>query len=75
MFKPYGKTVQVGDTSVDSTQYRGFGTNLLKKTEDIAQENHFTKMAVISGVGVKNFYRKNGFTDGQYYLIKKLSYS
>lgn len=72
----YGKTVQVGDITElngNNTQHRGFGTNLLKKAEEIAIEHNFTKMAVISGVGVKNFYRKNGFVDGKYYLIKNLN--
>ena len=70
----YGKATQVGDTSTTNTQHRGYGTNLLKKAEEIAYQEHgFNQIAVISGVGVKNFYRKNGFTDGQYYLIKNLN--
>ena len=42
----------------DKTQHSGFGKRLMKKAEEIALNNGYKKIAVISGVGVKNYYRK-----------------
>ena len=57
-------------------QHKGYGKKLIKKAEEIAIKNGYTKIAVIAGVGVRNYYRKLGFTedsDEGYYQIKKLS--
>lgn len=42
-------------------QHTGFGTQLMQKAEEIALANGYTKIAVIAGVGVRNFYRRLGF--------------
>ena len=70
----YGEVTEVGDGG-QATQHRGLGKKLLQKAERIAWDNGFRKISVISGVGVKNYYRKNGFQDqGNYgYLIKHVS--
>lgn len=72
----YGKMKKVGDKSdCHGSQHLGLGTLLLQNAEDIAYKNGYNKIAVISGVGVKNYYRKKGYIDGNYYLIKNLSRS
>lgn len=43
-------------------QHQGLGTALMQKAEAIAQQNGYTKMAVISAVGSRGFYRKLGYT-------------
>jgi ELP3 family radical SAM enzyme/protein acetyltransferase len=56
-------------------QHTGFGTQLMQKAEEIALANGYTKIAVIAGVGVRNFYRRLGFEvegDGEL-MIKHLS--
>jgi ELP3 family radical SAM enzyme/protein acetyltransferase len=69
----YGKTISVSNgTSASSSQHVGFGTKLLQEAEKIAKENGFNKLAVISGVGVREYYRKRGYTDGQYFLFKDI---
>lgn len=47
---------------------QGFGTLLMEEAERIARDEHFsTKMAVISGVGTRDYYRKLGYElDGPY---------
>lgn len=57
-----------------ATQHRGLGKQLLQCAEDISRDNGFKSIAVISGVGVKEYYRKLGYTiitDGGY-LLKNL---
>ena len=70
----YGEVVPVGDIvgSTDYTQHRGFGKSLLAKAEEIAKQEGYDTIAVISGVGVKEYYRKHGFYDGSYYLLKHI---
>ena len=44
------------------TQHFGFGTRLMNEAERISKENGYDNIAVISGVGVRNYYRKLGYT-------------
>jgi histone acetyltransferase (RNA polymerase elongator complex component) len=43
-------------------QHRGFGKKLLERAEQIAKNQGYTKIAVIAGVGVREYYRTMGFT-------------
>jgi ELP3 family radical SAM enzyme/protein acetyltransferase len=58
------------------SQHAGIGTKLIKRAEEIALKNHFKKLSVISGIGVKNYYRnKHAFKDDKgkgKYLIKNI---
>jgi histone acetyltransferase (RNA polymerase elongator complex component) len=74
----YGIHAGLGDTmSTDSaghqTQHRGLGRRLLEHAEHIAQSVHsINSMVVIAGVGVKEYYRKHGYSDYHTYLRKQL---
>ena len=74
----YGIHAGLGDTvSADSTgtqtQHRGLGRRLLEHAELIAQSKHgIDSMVVIAGVGVKEYYRKHGYSDYHTYLRKQL---
>ncbi|KAG7402077.1 hypothetical protein PHYBOEH_007291 [Phytophthora boehmeriae] len=62
------------DPETSHAQHTGFGTQLMMKAEEIARANGYKKMAVIAGVGVRNFYRRLGFEvegDGEL-MIKHL---
>jgi hypothetical protein len=48
-------------TSLDISQHKGYGKKLLQKAEEIAFNNGYKKIAVIAGVGVRNYYRKQGY--------------
>lgn len=68
----YGKMQPVGSTKgKDSAQHLGLGKKLMAKAEEIAKDNGYVRISVIAGEGVKNYYRKLGYTDGKYYLLKK----
>ena len=44
----------------------------MMEAEKISKENNFKKIAVISGVGVREYYRKLGYElDGEY-MIKDI---
>lgn len=53
-------------------QHRGFGKLLLEKAENMARENGYEKLAIISGVGVREYYRKLGYELEETYMVKKL---
>ena len=57
----YGKMIPTFSKTSDS-QHMGYGSRLLKEAEKIAFWNGFTKISVISGVGVRPYYRKRGYT-------------
>lgn len=69
----YGRMTDVGDFQRKSYQHLGFGSKLILEAERISKSHGYTKLSVISGVGVRSYYRnKHNFTDGKYYQIKSL---
>jgi len=69
----YGQLVGIGKTVDGASQHTGLGKQLVAKAEDIAKENEYVKMAVISGVGVKGYYRKLGYENERTYVTKELA--
>jgi histone acetyltransferase (RNA polymerase elongator complex component) len=68
----YGRLTAVADKSTDHIQHAGFGRRLLERAELITRANQLKKIAVISGDGVKDYYRKVGFVNDGQYLTKNL---
>ncbi|XP_046411654.1 elongator complex protein 3 isoform X1 [Neodiprion fabricii] len=64
----YGSVVPVNARDPTKFQHQGFGMLLMEEAERIALEEHQShKIAVISGVGTRNYYRKMGYElDGPY---------
>ncbi|HOP08619.1 MAG TPA: tRNA uridine(34) 5-carboxymethylaminomethyl modification radical SAM/GNAT enzyme Elp3 [Candidatus Methanofastidiosa archaeon] len=64
----YGPMVPIGMSDGAWWQHRGYGNKLLKEAERIAIEDYdMKKMAIISGIGVREYYRKHGYErDGPY---------
>ena len=56
-------------------QHRGLGKRLMLEAEKISRENGFKKIAVISGVGVREYYKKLGYKKEGEYMVKKLEKS
>lgn len=67
----YGQSLALGERKL-APQHRGLGKKLLKKAEAIAQERGFEKIAVISGIGVRPYYRALGYQLRQTYMLKTL---
>lgn len=69
----YGSAVPVGGRHPKKFQHHGFGMLLMEEAERIAREEHgSTKLAVISGVGTRNYYRKLGYELDGPYMSKSL---
>ena len=69
----YGKMTQIDEKDSKSPQHIGLGKKLLLEAERIAKEEYgLKKIVVISGVGVRNYYRKAGYRLKDTYLMKKL---
>ena len=58
----------------DAAQHKGLGRTLLQKAEEIAlSEFQADCMAVLSGVGAREYYRTDlGYTLEGNYMVKKL---
>ena len=65
----YGLHTPVGNKG-KSSQHKGLGKKLLLQAEKIAKDLGYQKIAVISGVGVKDYYRKQGYKECDGYLVK-----
>jgi len=70
----YGSVVPVSAKDPGKFQHQGFGTLLMEEAARIALEEHGSfKIAVISGVGTRNYYRKLGYELEGPYMTKLLT--
>lgn len=67
----YGESVPVKGEK-GNAQHRGYGKKLMAKAEEIASNNGKTKILVISGIGVKSYYKKLGYICDGTYMSKSL---
>ncbi len=71
----YGKLAGINKKEKFSPQHIGLGKKLIKEAEKIAKKEFSAqKIAVISGVGVRNYYRKFGYRLQDEYMIKYLKW-
>ncbi|KAF6002962.1 hypothetical protein CCYA_CCYA09G2568 [Cyanidiococcus yangmingshanensis] len=70
----YGTVVPVHERDPTRFQHRGFGTLLMEEAERISREEHGSrKLAVIAGIGTRNYYRKLGYKLDGPYMVKDLN--
>jgi elongator complex protein 3 len=70
----YGSLVPVGkDAESEEWQHRSHGRALLAQAEEIAREAGFRRLAIMSGVGVRPYYRRQGYERRGPYMIRELS--
>jgi elongator complex protein 3 len=70
--KTLGELVPIGEKGF-SPQHRGLGKKLIKEAEEIAKkEFKVKKVAVISGVGARDYWRKLNYRLKESYMIKKI---
>jgi len=66
----YGQSVEIAKKQKGASQHKGFGKELVKTALEICKQNNVKKLAVISGVGVRDYYRKLGAKlDGNYMVF------
>jgi histone acetyltransferase (RNA polymerase elongator complex component) len=60
----YGTVIRVaGVNETQSAQHIGFGKKLVRKAEELSYWLGYKRISVIAGVGVRNYYRKQGYLD------------
>ena len=67
----YGTATAIGQK--EHLQHKGIGKVLLEEAEDICKKYYKNKIVVISGVGVRNYYRNLGYKREGPYMVKYLN--
>ncbi len=67
----YGKLKPI-DGGEGGVQHIGLGRRLLKHAEELAREKGYKKIVVIAGIGVREYFRKNGYELEDEYMVKVL---
>jgi elongator complex protein 3 len=69
----YGSMVPVGrDAGEREQQHRNTGNDLLSESEEIASAAGFRYLSVMSGIGVRPYYRKRGYERRGPYMQKRI---
>ncbi len=68
----YGATARLGEKDELKTQHLGLGRSLIGRAEELARQAGFARLAVISSVGTREYYRRLGFYDRRLYQHKNL---
>jgi elongator complex protein 3 len=66
--KTFGKEAKIDESG--EYQHRGFGKKLLQEAEELTSEEGLNGIAVISGIGVREYFRKNGYERSGQYMTK-----
>jgi elongator complex protein 3 len=68
----YGQSLPVGSTRSGAAQHTGLGARLMAEAEALAAERGYSRVAVISALGTRPYYRKLGYALGGTYMVKSL---
>ncbi len=69
----YGSLVPVGkDAESEEWQHRNYGKVLISRAEEITLDSGFSRLAIMSGIGVRPYYRRQGYERKGPYMIKEL---
>ena len=63
----YGAALEIGRRPGAEVQHRGLGRSLLERAAELARGAGYRDLAVISAVGTRGYYRRQGFADGPLY--------
>ncbi len=70
----YGPQVEIGKKDAEKYQHKGLGKQLMREAESLAKKLGYKKIRVISGVGVRGYYRSLGYElDEERYMEKTLA--
>ncbi len=71
----YGQAVGLGLKETGKAQHLGLGTQLLERAKELAAKAGFAKLAVISAIGTREYYRKRGFAGSELYQFAETARS
>jgi len=66
----YGQSLKLGQEG-NISQHKGLGKWLMEEAEKICLKEEIKKLKVISGVGVREYYKKLGYKLEDEYMVKK----
>ncbi|MDD5700153.1 MAG: tRNA uridine(34) 5-carboxymethylaminomethyl modification radical SAM/GNAT enzyme Elp3 [Candidatus Nanoarchaeia archaeon] len=66
----YGHSVKIGQKEEHASQHTGLGKALLDKAEEITREHRIKELSIISGIGVREYYKKLGYELRGFYMVK-----
>jgi elongator complex protein 3 len=70
----YGSLVPVGkDAESEEWQHRNYGKMLIARAEEISRDSGFSRLAIMSGMGVRPYYRRQGYERRGPYMVKELA--
>jgi len=68
----FGQSLEMGAQQPGAAQHAGLGETLLERAEALARERGYSRMAVISALGTRGYYRRLGYELGESYMMKEL---
>ena len=70
----FGPSLSLGKKAFGNKefQHKGLGVNLMEEAEKTARKEKCSEIKVISGVGVREYYRKLGYNLENEYMVKKI---
>lgn len=68
----YGPALEIGAASQGEAQHAGLGRRLAEHAMEIARRAGYKRIAVISAIGTREYYRKHGFELGELYMARSL---
>ncbi len=71
----YGLALGIGREQRGRAQHAGLGKRLIDRAAEIAAARGFRRLAVISSIGTREYYRARGFCDGALYQFLDLDKS
>ena len=71
----YGRVKNVGHKDESGVQHFGLGKRLLRMAEKISIQYRYQHIAIISGIGVRDYYRQRGYDLRGSYMMKNIKIS
>ncbi len=68
----YGAVVGIGERSAQGAQHAGLGRRFVERACSIAADAGYARVAVISAIGTRGYYRTLGFADGALYQVRAI---
>jgi len=70
----YGKALGIGEKAKMMGQHSGLGKKLMKEVESIVKKNKIKELRVISGIGVREYYKKLRYKldKERIYMVKEM---
>lgn len=68
----YGEQVAIANRDKKVSQHIGLGRQMMNKAEEISKKAGYNKIAVIAGIGVREYYKKLGYRLEGTYMVKEI---